>query len=488
MGNSELESISVQVHNGQTYSDWSTNIAYDEEVMLWLNFTSAFEWTPDMVNDIFARIKYVHEGGGACYPNNMYFVVIENASLLERDLLDITDWNFYNPKQIQNALEQNRTLYVLSWNDAEGWFVNEDTLIVQVDEHDEGNYTLYDMYSGELDFDYVDEDGKNKTVNWKSHIELTDNHKIPYSLDGSTWILDTSESLFNHWDNGEPVYVNHLWWNYTLKPFPVTKIDVTKKFKEKVYNVWTKGDMESDEYSLIQYKKGKTLSDQEYDMLMHFKKCGVPIGQFPPFLAVTTKVPYTAYLDWIPIKVTYSEAEEEVIDCNWIGVNNTLAGDPTEFKADFTDLNETDGLSHFRCLHNNTGTFENTTWSDAWVGNWSIIELTLNSTGDLTIAFRFYVNDTGGTEHESTWCFFPTHSPASEDGWGAGGYDYDPTGNFWVDGWMINIQLPTWDLWVHHNLNVKGIFWTIILAVCVVGVVQQVFKHPKKEIVKIFQE
>lgn len=412
----EGNSIMVQIYNCEDYvwSDWSDRFEYNEEVMLWLDFTTTFSWTPEMINNVQTRIQYRVGGGGGCYPNNMYFVTINDTSLLGKPLLNITTWDFHNPRQIQDALKRNETLYVLSWNDAEGWFVNEDSLIVQVDEHDEGNYTLYDMYSGELDFDYIDEDGKNKTVNWKSHIEITSNHKIPYSLDGVEWILDTSESLYNHWDNGEIVYVNHLWWNYTLKPFPVTDVKVTKKFKEKVYNVWTKADMESDEYSLILYKKAKTLSEQEFDLLMHFKKCGVPIGQFPPFLAVTTKMPYTAYLDWIPIKVTYSEAEEEIIwDCNYIGLNSTIAGDVTELSADWTDLNASEGLSMFLFSWNNTGTIQNDTWSDSWDGNWSRVTKTLNSTGNLVICARFYVNDTSGEVHASTICFFKTSVPLS---------------------------------------------------------------------------
>lgn len=53
---------------------------------------------------------------------------------------------------------------------------------------------------------------------------------------------------------------------------------------------------------------------------------------------------------------------------------------------------------------------------------------------------------------------------------------------------MVNIAFPTLDLWVNHNLNAKGIFWTSILAVCIVGFVHQVFKHPKKQKVKVLQE
>lgn len=405
-----IYSIQVAVYDGTDWSAWSDAHTYETETMLWLDFTGYNSWTPERINAIETKVIYRTSGGGGCYPNNMYFVVIENASLLEQELLNITDWNFYNPRQIQEALNQNRTLYVLSWSDEEGWFVNEDSLIVQVDEHDDEDYTLYDVYSGVMDIDYVDEDGKNKTEKWVSHIELTSNHELLYSFDGDYWFLDTSESLYNNWMNNETIYINHLWWNYTLKPFPVTDVKVTKKFKDKVYNVWTKGDMESTPDLPRLFKKGKTLTDQEYDMLMHLKKCGVPIGQFPPFLSITAKVPWTVYLDWIPVKVTWSEGEEEEeeVDCDWIGVNNTIAGQPTLFSSDWTDLNQTDGLSHNRFCTNNTGTMENDTWTDTWYSqNWTETVKTLNSSL-VTIAFRWYVNDTSGEEYASTICFFTT--------------------------------------------------------------------------------
>jgi len=127
------------------------------------------------------------------------------------------------------------------------------------------------------------------------------------------------------------------------------------------------------------------------------------------------KVAWTGYVDWIPVRVTYTVGEEEEeIDCNWIGVNNTIADKPTEFSADWTDMNQSEGLSHFRLLTNNTGSWLNDTWCDCWDGNWSKTIETLNSTIKLTIAFRFYVNDTEGVEYASTFCFFLTEAPQPE--------------------------------------------------------------------------
>lgn len=296
--------IRIRVYDGTTWSAWSNPFTIETEGMLWLDYTSVFAWTPEKVNAIQVQIKYTIEGGGGCYPNNMYFVGIDDVSLLGKELLDITDWWFYNPKQIKELLERGKKFYVLSWTIEKGWFVDKDSEVVQVDEH-QGDYTLYDMYSGELDIDYADEDGKQKKLKWSSHMELTSETLVLYSLNGVDWMLDTAETVYNHWKNGKTVDINHLWWDYTLRAFPITNVKITKKYKDKVYNVWTKGEKKGKDIPL-QYKKGKTLTNQEYDMLMHLKKCGVPIGKFPPFLAITTKMPDTAYLDWIPVQATWT--------------------------------------------------------------------------------------------------------------------------------------------------------------------------------------
>jgi len=201
------------------------------------------------------------------------------------------------------------------------------------------------------------------------------------------------------------------------------------------------------------------------------------------------------FYEWyyFPTRVTQVYAvihyvlEEEWIDCQNIGVNNTVAGELTLFSSDWTDINDAEGLSHFLFSTNNTGTWVNDTWSESWRSVvWADATKTLNSS-EVTVSFRFYINNTEGTEYASTICYFPTYIPAIEEGFGAG-YGFEPTGNLLVDGFMLNIAYPTLDLWFNHNLNLKGIFWTLILSVCIIGLVQQVFKHPKKQIVKVLQE
>jgi len=99
---------------------------------------------------------------------------------------------------------------------------------------------------------------------------------------------------------------------------------------------------------------------------------------------------------------------KKLYDCDWIGINTTIAGNPVLFRSDWTDLNSSEGLSHYLFSTNNTGVWTNGTWTNSWAGNWAEAGETLNSTSGITIAFRFYVNSTQGYEYASTICFFKT--------------------------------------------------------------------------------
>ena len=100
--------------------------------------------------------------------------------------------------------------------------------------------------------------------------------------------------------------------------------------------------------------------------------------------------------------------KEKWVDCQYIGVNNTIAGEPTLFSSEWSDVYASEGLSHFLFSTNNTGTWTNETWSNSWRNVvWADATKTLNST-EVTVAFRFYINVTDGTEYVSTICYFPT--------------------------------------------------------------------------------
>lgn len=419
---------------GNTWSDYA-RVSSTEEVLDWLNATGLTDWTPEKLSDENFRVKlqYRVESGGACYPNNMYFVATQDLSALGKEreaLLEMEKWDVYNPEQILQLLEKGTPLYALSWNETHGYFLSEDSLITKVDVH-EGKWRLYDIYSGELDICYYDPaKGQKEELKWRSHTELTSEHKVFYSLDQKEWILGTAEELYSLWGAGNPIYINHLWFNYTLRPFPVTEISV-REYSGKTYNVWLKGDTKTKERFL--FKKGKTLSPEEYQALQSLKAYGVPIGKLPPFLVVSQKIPWTTYLDWLPVKVTYSEEggpEYEETDCEWIGVNNTLAGEVTLFRSNWEDLNDTEGLSHYLFSTNNTGSWANDTWSSSWVDTvWAEAEKTLNTTPEVTVAFRFYVNSSAGSEYASTICFFTVEEAVTSDRFMIGIY-YGVAGGF----------------------------------------------------------
>jgi len=401
------QSIGVDVSwdGGTTWSNRWLDHA-DDWTQTWMNFTDVNDgWTTDMLSSDNFRVRAKYYGSGGCYPDNMYFLVAEAIILDEKvankDLLSYQEWQILKPTEIQRELREGRILYALTWNEtSREWFLDKDVSeIIEVEEHtvedNEGkDWILYDIWSGELDIDYTIAK-ENKNIHWKSHVELTSEHLMYYSLDKTNYILDTAETLYGNWSAGKDVWVQHLWWNYTLKPFLVTNVTM-RKFSGTVYNVKVNKDL----HDMTIAKKGKTLNETEYNTLLELKDYGVPINKFPPFQLVYGKIP-TTYLDWIPAKVTYTEAPPS-FDCNWIAINNTLSGYATLFSTEWTDLYDANGLSHFLFSTNRTGTWQNDTWSNAWRDTvWADHEAVINNTGYIE-AFRFYVNDTAGTEYGSS--------------------------------------------------------------------------------------
>lgn len=99
--------------------------------------------------------------------------------------------------------------------------------------------------------------------------------------------------------------------------------------------------------------------------------------------------------------------------CNYIGVNSTLAGQVTKFSSAWINLNLSKGLSHYLFATNNSGSWKNDTWTDSWINEvWAEATNILNSSVGITVAFRFYVNDTFGDEHLSSICFFTCRGEA----------------------------------------------------------------------------
>jgi hypothetical protein len=76
-------------------------------------------------------------------------------------------------------------------------------------------------------------------------------------------------------------------------------------------------------------------------------------------------------------------------------VSSDVANQPATFQ---TQVTSTDGLSGYVFGSNNTGKWQNTTWTDPWTGTpsngWANVTETLNPTVGIVVSFRFWINDT----------------------------------------------------------------------------------------------
>ncbi|MEM5867951.1 MAG: hypothetical protein QXG39_08545, partial [Candidatus Aenigmatarchaeota archaeon] len=401
---SEWYTTNPTYENYFVYVSWNAGLNWyilefldqSSEALAWKDFTLVTSWTPDKLNNTNFRVKVeatYSVGGGECYRNTTYFVITKNSTCLNYknlELLNIQDWDFYNPEEILQKLQNNETLYALIWNETSKEF--KCSKVKSVDVH-EGDWILYDIYSGELN--YLDEK-LSLEFYYKSHTELTPNHNVFYSLDGKNFILGNAQEVYDLYKQGKTIYINHLWFNYTLAPFPVTAINVSN-FTGKVYNVRVENE------DLKTFKMGKTLFDNvtlkfkyknkeykitgERQFIYFLKSLGVPVGKFPPFLQITKKS--TVYLDWLPVRVTYDLPPTYSLN----STNSTLAGSAVLHSLYWQDDY---GLSGYIFSFDNcTGSFVNDTWvSFSGLGNWSNVTKVINSTVGCEIRWRVYANDT----------------------------------------------------------------------------------------------
>lgn len=136
-----------------------------------------------------------------------------------------------------------------------------------------------------------------------------------------------------------------------------------------------------------------------------FEPFNLQISNIPGYADYEANFTLDSPTDWT---IALTPSTEPTYDCDYIGLDNTLAGQPTEFSSQWSSLNASKGLSRFRFSTNNTGTWRNDSWSDAWDGVWARTTKNLNWTAGITVGFRFYVNDTNGEVWASKICLLKT--------------------------------------------------------------------------------
>lgn len=352
--------VRVSWDGGSSWSGYAKIQSFGSETLDWIDATELTDWTRTKLLDVNLRVEVEYHIAEGCYPNNTYLIVY-----------DETGYSIKNPEEISIGET------VLVWNEEKGIHHSD---VIQVDTH-YGNWTFMDFYSGNMTF--LTPQG---AIVWNKHLTVTSNHPMYDPIQDEDRLANTFQvgDIFAHLNKGELIYL------------PVDKID-TWNATSNVYNVVVE---EKNTCIFV-----KSFNETELEILSRFPMWRF-VGNFDN-IAMAIKEPFTTYLDWIPVRVTYSE-EEEWVDCQHIGVNNTISGEPTLFSSDWTDINASEGLSHFLFSTNNTGTWTNETWSNSWRDVvWADAIKTLNST-EIICAFRFYINNTEGTVYASTICYFPT--------------------------------------------------------------------------------
>ena len=257
---------------------------YSGETLQWLNFTSVTSWTPEKVNSIKTKIEYnIITQGGGCYSNRTFFVVVDETD----GTFENTSWNILPVSELKVGMT------LLVWDDERKTLTFDNVSAIDVHE---GTWQLYDIYSGELDLP-ITIVYKNKTITeWKSHVELTGNHPLlVYRNATQSWEIMNASTVYELWSNGETLCISHLWYNYSLKLFPIWNITV-RTFNGKVYN------LHGSKPSI--YFFGKTYNPDEEILVEVIKAMIEEYGKQPPWMIIAGKQTY--YVDWLPVKIVYT--------------------------------------------------------------------------------------------------------------------------------------------------------------------------------------
>jgi hypothetical protein len=237
--------------------------SWDSEGLYFWDITANESWTPAWINAIETCLHF-YFGGGGCYPINTIMMMYD--SVLQRYLLK-------NPEEVQVGD------LALAWQEGLGFF---HTRITGIQKHT-GIWRLLDLYSGESE--YVLDNGSR--VSWKKHLCVTENHPIyaPYAQKRIMARDFKVGDALAHLDKGKLILQT------------ITEIKATKEYVGTVYS-YTKEHTEAHLFM-------KSLTDQELSILNAADAASrwKIVGDFNAIVMDTKEG--TAYVDWIPMRVTH---------------------------------------------------------------------------------------------------------------------------------------------------------------------------------------
>lgn len=255
---------------GGTWSDEACIYSADE-TLDWLDATGVTDWNLEKLSDSNLRVKVQFLAGvGGCYPTMTYFVVYD-----ERMMSYV----------LRDASQIREKEMLLVWSAELG--IHRDR-VLRVDSH-YGNWSLLDFYSGTLTFQ-----SKTEKLVWQKHLIVTENHPLwnPLLNKRVEAKAVTVEDSLTH--------VNH--GNLTMLP-----IDRIERF-----------DYTGNVYSIVFQDPqvclfAKSFSERELASLERDVTEWERIGILEN-IALAIKVPFTAYLDWVPMRVTFTPYAPEISD------------------------------------------------------------------------------------------------------------------------------------------------------------------------------
>ncbi len=266
------ELLDVKIYDG---SSWyvKTALTRSSEQMEWLDFTANTQWTPGKVNAVKTRIVFRGVGGGGdtCYPKETFLLCVD----VDRNYL------------LKRCSEIQLGDMVLGYKKGQGYHCCH---VVNVEKH-EGEFKLLKITVDKSPIvKGVDIEKRKDFKPWKEYIYVTPNHEVCSPIhDGRTKCGELKEGdLLTDLHLGQMINV------------PIIKIEKTK-YKGTIYNVKLEPHYEDFFYFII------SLEDEHAKVLEKLLGKNWNFFKNVEFALLGLAIK-TWYVDWLPVRVTYTEA------------------------------------------------------------------------------------------------------------------------------------------------------------------------------------